>query len=102
MILIRESGCENGLGMLSDSIIMLSDSMMSRWKVNQTNHTHWPDPVPKIEGMTQRKKATLPEIKRVMKALSSRRMTKITPARRSEIARAAAQARWSKKRKTED
>jgi hypothetical protein len=52
--------------------------------------------------MTKRKKATLHEIKRVMKALSNRRMTKITPARRSEIARAAAQARWSKKRKTEE
>jgi hypothetical protein len=81
---------------------MLSDSMASTGEMNQTNHTFRPDPVPKIVGMTKRKKATLHEIKRVMKALSNRRMTKITPARRSEIAKAAAQARWAKKRKTED
>jgi hypothetical protein len=81
---------------------MLSDSMLSTWKVNQTNHTFRPEPMPKIGGMTKRKKATLHEIKRVMKALSNRRMTKITPARRSEIARAAAQARWSKKKKKEE
>jgi hypothetical protein len=54
---------------------------------------------PIISVVTQKKKATRREITRVMRALSAHRMAKITPERRSEIARAAANARWAKKEK---
>jgi hypothetical protein len=50
-----------------------------------------------LSVVTTKKKATRGEIKRVMRALSAHRMAKITPERRSEIARAAAKARWAKR-----
>jgi hypothetical protein len=50
-----------------------------------------------IPEVTQKKKATRREITRVMRDLASKRATALTPERRSEIARAAAKARWAKK-----
>ncbi len=65
--------------------------------MNQISQPDSPCEHPIISVLTKPKKATRREIARVMRALSVQRMTKITPERRSEIARAAAKARWAKK-----